>query len=364
MKVYVVAEVAKPFYYYPVGRLVKDGNLEGWELWSFRTFRPLIKNIPLKIIRRFKPDFAKDREIEPITFKDFFSRLVLPIRMLFWNDIVFGMEPFDAKVVFPLLLKLLGKNIVEWTSWPYWEGNFQPRTGFPGVRILWRLFLKDLRVIGVTPAVVKSVRNFEPTVRVRKIPHSVDFEKFFPQKGKNNKRLKVVSLTQLYPEKGVEQLIELARRIPEADFEIISRGGTMEKEVKEAERQLRNLRWVSDENREEKLREADIFVLVSYKIIKPYPWEELFGMAIVEAMASGVPVVVTNQIGPSNIVEDRKTGFIVAQKDVDAMEERIRELLSDSKMRAKMGAEGRKTAETRYNIENLAKQWLDVLVEK
>jgi len=358
MKVYVIAEVAKTFYYYPIERLVKNGELEGWELWSFRTFRPLIKNLSLKIIRIFKPDFAKDREIEPFTVKDFFSRLVLPIRMLFWDNIVFGMEPFDIKVVFPLFLKILGKNMVEWTSWPYWEGNFQPRSGIPGSRFLWRLFLGDLKVIGVTPAVAESVKKFQPTARAVRIPHSVDLEKFFPQKEKRNQRLKVVTLTQLYPEKGVAQIIELARRIPEADFEIISRGGTAAGEVREAEKELTNFKWVDDQNREKKIREADIFVLASYRIAR---WEELFGMAIIEAMASGLPVVVTDQIGPRDIVEDGKTGFIVPQKDVNAMEVRVRELLSDEEMRSEMGRAGRKTAEKRYNIENLSRDWLKVL---
>jgi glycosyltransferase involved in cell wall biosynthesis len=278
--------------------------------------------------------------------------------MLFWDNIVFGMEPFDVKVIFPLVLKLLGKNIVEWTSWPYWQENFQPRRGVPGVRILWKIFLKNLKVIGVTPAVVDSVKKFEPAARAVRIPHSVDLEKFFPQKGKQNKRLKVVTLTQLYPEKGISQIIELARRIPEADFEIISRGGTTEKEVREAEKELTNFKWVDDQNREKKLREADIFILASYRIAR---WEELFGMAIIEAMASGLSVVVTDQVGPRDVVEDGKTGFIVPQKDVNAMEVRVRELLANEEMRLEMGRAGRKTAEKRYNIENLSRDWLNVL---
>ncbi|HEB13798.1 MAG TPA: glycosyltransferase, partial [candidate division WWE3 bacterium] len=320
MKVYVVTEVAKPFYYAPIEKLKQDGKIQDWELWSFRTFRPLIKNVPLKIIRFFKPDFARNREFEPITLVDFFSRLVLPIRMLFWDNIIFGMEPFDAKVIFPLLLKLLGKNVIEYTSWPYWEGNFQPRTGVPGVRVLWRLFLKNLKVIAVSPAAEEAVKEFAPTARVTQIPHSVDLDKFFPEKTKKNKRPKIVSLIQLYPEKGINQLIELAHRMPEADFEIISRGGTAEPEVRKAEKELKNFSWVSDKGREKKLRQADIFVLASYKTEVPYRWEELFGMAIVEAMASGIPAIVTDQIGPRGIVEDGKTGFVVAQKDADEIE--------------------------------------------
>lgn len=365
MKVYVVTEVAKPFYYAPLEKLKTDGRIENWELWSFRIFRPLLKNALLKL------GLIKGREYESVTAREFLSRLSIPVKALFWDNIIFGTEPFDYKVIVPLALKLLGKNVIEYTSWPYWEGDFQPRGGVPGVRALWRLFLRGTKVVAVSPAAAKAVRKFAPTAQVTQIPHSVDLEKFYPvwdePKGlkketlriENEKRIKIATLVQLYPEKGVEQFIELARRTPEADFEIISRGGTVEEKVREAQKDLKNFRWVNDKERGKKLREADIFVLASYRIER---WEELFGMAIVEAMASGLPVVATDCVGPRGIVKDGKTGFIVPQKDVDAMEGKVRFLLDDSKLRRKMGEEGYRTARQKYNIEDISKKWLDVLV--
>ncbi|GMR19300.1 MAG: hypothetical protein BMS9Abin34_433 [Patescibacteria group bacterium] len=357
MKVYVVTEVAKPFYYAPLEKLKQKGEIEDWELWSFRTFRPALKNTLIKL------GLVEGREYEPLNLKEFFMRLFLPLRMLFWDNIIFGMEPFDVKVIYPLIMKFLGKNIVEYTSWPYWEGNFQPRTGVPGVRLLWRLFLRNLRVVAVTPAAKKAVEGFEPAAKVAQIPHSVDLEKFKPRglKGETlgvKKRMTVITLVQLYPEKGIRQIIELAKRIPEADFVVVSRGGTMEEEVGKAEEKLKNFKWVGDKGREKKLREADIFVLASYRIPR---WEELFGMAVVEAMASGLPVVATDSVGPRGIVEEGKTGFIVPQKDTDALEGKIRLLLGDSELRRRMGERSHEVAKRKYNIGGITEKWLRVI---
>lgn len=355
MKVYVVTEVAKPFYYVPIEKLKQEGKIEDWELHSFRTFRPILKNILIKL------NLVEGREHESLSLKEFLARLFLPIRMLFWNNIIFGMEPFDVKVIYPLIMKLLGKNVIEYTSWPYWKGSFQPRTGVPGVRVLWRLFLKNLRVVAVTPAAKEAVEKFEPTARVTQIPHSADLEKFSPAKQKSNKRPKIITLVQLYPEKGIRQFIELAGRIPEADFVVVSRGGLMEDEVRRAEKELKNFKYLDDSDRDKKLRDADVFVLASYRVER---WEELFGMAVIEAMASGLPVVATDSVGPRGIVEDGKTGFIVPQKDVDVMVEKVKLLVEDPELCRRMGKEGYKVASRKYNIENVSKKWLDVLVSK
>lgn len=358
MKIHVITEVAKPFYYAPIEKLKQEGKIEDWELHSFRTFRPLIKNILIK----FK--LVEGREYEPFTPREFFARLLLPIRMLFWENLIFGMEPFDVKVIYPLFMKLLGKNVIEYTSWPYWEGSFQPRTGVPGVRILWRLFLRNLEVVAVSPAAAEAVREFEPTAKVTQVPHTADLDKFRPDKpgGFDRSRgVKVITLIQLYPEKGVRQFIELARRIPEADFVIVSRGGPLEEEVRQAEKEFKNFQYLDDQDRAKKLREADIFVLASYRVER---WEELFGMVIVEAMASGLPVVVTDSVGPRGIVEDGKTGFIVPQRDVAAMEEKVRSLLEDFELRRRMGEEGYRTVRKKYNMKSVSQRWLAVMMAK
>jgi glycosyltransferase involved in cell wall biosynthesis len=81
----------------------------------------------------------------------------------------------------------------------------------------------------------------------------------------------------------------------------------------------------------------DVFVLPS---ILPEP----FGLVVIEAMASGKPVVATAPGGPSETVVDGETGYLVEPSDPQAAASAVEKLLVDPVKRAQMGAAARKRA--------------------
>jgi glycosyltransferase involved in cell wall biosynthesis len=89
-------------------------------------------------------------------------------------------------------------------------------------------------------------------------------------------------------------------------------------------------------------RALDIAVLASSE---PEP----FGLVVVEAMATGVPVVATAQGGPAEIVLDGVTGRLVPPRDPDAMAAAVLSLVDDPATAARMGAAGRARACERYS---------------
>ncbi len=72
---------------------------------------------------------------------------------------------------------------------------------------------------------------------------------------------------------------------------------------------------------------------------------ESFGVANVEAMASGKPVVSTNRGGPSEVVVDGVTGYLVPPKDPKALADRVIELLHSPHTRRTFGTAGRMRAQ-------------------
>src|SRR5690606_18282706 len=93
------------------------------------------------------------------------------------------------------------------------------------------------------------------------------------------------------------------------------------------------------------LRELDIYVALSVRD------SESFGVAIVEASACGLPVVVSDADGPREVVVDGKTGFVVPKKDPNAAAAALRRLVLDAELRRRMGAAGRKHVLANYTWE-------------
>ncbi|MGB0632857.1 MAG: glycosyltransferase, partial [Alphaproteobacteria bacterium] len=86
---------------------------------------------------------------------------------------------------------------------------------------------------------------------------------------------------------------------------------------------------------------ADIFCLPSV--------QEGFGMVVLEAMASGLPVVVSDQVGAADLVSHGETGFVYPVQDDVALTEYLGMLAGDAALRRKMGFAARQAAESREN---------------
>ena len=89
---------------------------------------------------------------------------------------------------------------------------------------------------------------------------------------------------------------------------------------------------------------------------------EGLGRSILEAMACAVPVVCVDRWGPRELVEDGRTGFLVAPGDVAALAERMRRLALDPHLRAALGGAARRAFQTAGDPATLAGAFRDALV--
>ena len=97
-------------------------------------------------------------------------------------------------------------------------------------------------------------------------------------------------------------------------------------------------------------RESDVFVLPSYS--------ENFVMAVVEAMACGLPVIITKGVGISKEVEKAGAGIVI-EKDKKQLTEAILKILENPQLGKKMGENGRKLVETEFSSEKVAEKWIE-----
>ena len=81
---------------------------------------------------------------------------------------------------------------------------------------------------------------------------------------------------------------------------------------------------------------------------------EGFGLAALEAMAAGVPVVASATGGLPELVADERTGFLVPIGDVEALAGRLGRLLEDKALRIRMGEAARRRAVRSFSIDEMA----------
>ena len=97
-------------------------------------------------------------------------------------------------------------------------------------------------------------------------------------------------------------------------------------------------------------RDAAVFVLSSD--------EEGLGVVILEAMASGLPVISTDCGGPATAVLHGQTGLLTPVGDVKALAEAMRYLLTDVSLRRRMGQAGRERAEHVFSLDAAGQVYL------
>jgi N-acetyl-alpha-D-glucosaminyl L-malate synthase BshA len=100
------------------------------------------------------------------------------------------------------------------------------------------------------------------------------------------------------------------------------------------------------------LRDAALFLLPSET--------ESFGLAALEAMSCGLPVVATAVGGLPEVIVDGETGFLRPVGDVDAMAACVRRLLDDEPFRGRMAAAARRRAETQFRVEPAVDRYLAI----
>lgn len=229
-------------------------------------------------------------------------------------------------------------------------------------------------IIGTVPKVLERYREiglFEAIdlSEFRTMGHPVDVDQFVPPErdsSSDSSPVQVISVTRLVPEKGVYYTLKaLTPLIRRGDVELSFLGrGSMESLLRsEAARRgvsdgVELLSTVPHEEVPDILGTADVFV---NHAVSTDTWEEYFGAANLEAMACGLPCILTKCGGISYVIREENVAKFVPQRDVSALRGAVAELVDDPERRRKLGDSAREYVEQTYAIDVIGRQFNEML---
>jgi glycosyltransferase involved in cell wall biosynthesis len=190
------------------------------------------------------------------------------------------------------------------------------------------------------------------------LPFGVDTANFHPaQKEKEDSGVKILfvgALDSAHYFKGVDILIMSLSDIlsEEVRLDIIGKGKLRESYEKIADesgigKYVNFLGGVSDDELASAYRQADIFVLPSINS------HEAFGVVLLEAMASGVPVIASDLPGVRSVFTDGQEGLQIIPGNQQDLSAKIEYLLQNRALRVQMGRNARKLALDKYSFDLL-----------
>lgn len=192
--------------------------------------------------------------------------------------------------------------------------------------------------------------------KITVIPLGVDLTRFYPKK-KNRNIIEILFVGRLVPEKGMIQVLETfsyeIKKYENLTLRIVG-NGPLEREIR---------RWIDaygfsktvslEQKSYEEIpavyQNADILIAPS---LATKTWEEQYGMVLVEAMASGLPIISTNTGAIPEVVGE--AGILCEPNNPLQLQKSIEFLLDDGKRREKIGTIGRSRAITRYDAKKTA----------
>jgi len=222
----------------------------------------------------------------------------------------------------------------------------------PLIKLIWK---KSAAVFSNSQGLKELALKTNPQQEIGIIFNGIDISEFKP--AENLDSSKIICISRLTDRKGINYLIEAFEKLKNDKFKLVIVGEGNQKE--ELEKMVENLKI---SNRVEFLGRVE-----HSKLPEVYRWAGVFvlpslneGMSntMLEALASGLPLIATDTGGTRELINDGENGFIIKMKDSDDIKEKIEKLMNNRELQIAMGINSRKRAEE-LSWKNVAENYLN-----
>ena len=213
------------------------------------------------------------------------------------------------------------------------------RSAQRGANITWeymKWYYNQTELVLVPSEHTKSALESRIDAEIGIFTRGIETERFHPGYRQEHDGVDVLYVGRVSTEKNLDLLVDIF--VDRTDSRLVVVGdGPYLREMKTLLPKASFAGFLKGEELSRAYASADIFAFPSTT--------DTFGNVVLEAMSSGLPVIVTDEMGPKELVDHGKTGFIT--HDSDDFEAKLHTLIKDKVKRQKMGAAARAYAMTR-----------------
>lgn len=255
----------------------------------------------------------------------------------------------------PYVVSLRGGDVPGFR--PYDFGTYHKLIA-PLLRIIWK---QASAIVANSNGLRELAIQFDARFEIPVIPNGVDLE-LYKMDARSAATPRLFSVGRIVHQKGLDLALHALAGLKQLSWEWRIAGDGPQLDV---------LKLLA-----QKLGIADRVHFLGWQareqLIEQYHWSNLFlfpsrheGMpnAVLEAMASGLPVIASRIAGSEELVSNGETGFLFPSEDIEALRDALHKLISDADLRQTMGNVARRHMEERYSWTATAKQYA-LLLEK
>jgi len=232
-------------------------------------------------------------------------------------------------------------------------------TLFPMKRINKLVLSGASRVIAVSQAVAESIRQSGviESAKVTVIHNGIDVDRF-ARSSTSDSRILVGTVGHLAPIKGHDVFIRAAALVsahrPNVHFVVIGEDKSPQMDHRRSLEKLITELGLNGVVDMPGWRDDIDAALASLTLFVSAARSEPFGLAIVEAMAAGLPIIATRSEGALEILEDGATGKLVPADDPEVVAQAINDLLDNPLECSRLGQNAQRVARDRYSLARMA----------
>lgn len=228
-----------------------------------------------------------------------------------------------------------------------------------------RCLKKAQYVTTVSQHLKNEVFKIYPNKDIKVIPMGCNLENFgkqfyIPDNFHQSNKKVILFVGRLAEKKGVTYLIEAMQKI-DAVLVIVGDGPLKETLVKQSKDIKHKVKFLGAKTHEElKVVYASSDIFVAPSVTAKDGDQEGLGLVILEAMASGLPVIASNSGGITSIINDKVNGLLCEEKNIIQIEEKISELLKNEELYKRLVKNAMKTV-GKFSYEAVAAKYIKVL---